>query len=178
MDFNEWLVLQESNMQQLYTSTELAFPRTRKRQHAVDEIDILSFSWTPYLGVNTLFLKALAKNETNGREYNPIILFKKVRYHDARDSRNLVEIADKDGRRHLLERLSQRNEVQVRCDCKDFYWRFNYEDKLDRSLWGRVRAKYEALYNPGSSNPLEMPGVCKHIIKLAQVLNKSGIMEG
>ena len=177
MDFNDWLLLQESNMPQLFTSTVLAFPRTRKRQHAVDEIDIMSHSWTPYLGVKTLFLKGLARNDTNGHEYNPIILFKKVRFQESRTGRNIVEIS-RDGRRYFFEKLSPRNEVQVRCNCKDFYWRFNYQDKLDRSLWGRVRTKYEAIYNPGASNPLQMPGMCKHIIKLAQVLNNSGIMEG
>ncbi len=178
MDFNEWLVLNEANINDLYSSTVRAFPRTRKRQHSVDEVEIRSVSFTPYRGVRTLFLKGAARNENTGKEYSPIILFKRVSYHDSRDVRGLVEIAASDGRVYLIERLNPRNNVLVRCNCPDFYWRFNYEDKIHQNLWGRMRAKYEALYNPGSSNPLQLPGMCKHLIKLSQTLGNSGILEG
>jgi hypothetical protein len=177
MDFNEWFLLRETSLNQLYDSTVDAFPRARKRQNAIHEIDIRSVSWTPYKGVRTLFAKGFARNEFNGMEYNPIILFKRVNYHDSSSGRNVVEITANNGLSYYFEKISHNNDVLVRCNCKDFYWRFNYEDKRDQSLWGRVRAKYEAKFNPGASNPLEMPGMCKHLIKLAQSLSQAGILE-
>lgn len=177
MNFNDWLTLNEENLPDLYTSTVRAFPRTTKRQNAIDEIDIMSVLATPYRGVRTLLLRGHARNDTNGREYSPIMLFKGVRYRDSMTP-GVIEIASRDGRRHMLERLGPGNDVLVRCDCQDFYWRFNYEDRRNGVLWGRPRRKYEASFNPGSSNPLELPGMCKHLIKMARSLGDTGIMEG
>lgn len=177
MNFNDYLLIKESNLYDLYKSTVQAFPKTAKRQHAIDEIVIKQMNWLPYKGVKTLFVKGLAKNEGNGKEYNPIILFKKVNYHNSKDNRNWVEIVASDGRNYFFDKLNANNEVVLRCNCNDFYWRFNFEDRKDKSLYGTVRKKYEAKTNPGSSNPLELPGMCKHLIKLARSLNDAGILE-
>ena len=177
MRFQNWLLLQESNLQNLYASTVQAFPQTTKRQHAIDPIKIVELNWTPFLGVNTLFVKALAQNGENGKEYNPMILFKGVEYHNSKDHQNWVEIVASNGSHYVFEQIGRQNEVLVRCNCADFKWRFNYFDYVDNSLYGRVRKKYEANVNPGSSNPLEMPGMCKHLIKLIQSLNHAGILE-
>lgn len=176
MDFYKWVSLQESNLEGLYSDTVRAFPRTTKRQHSIDEIAILGLSATPYLGVRTLFVKGMAKNEVNGRDYSPIILFKGVRYLPS-DRAGSAHITAGDGRRYFFERLSQRNEVVLRCNCKDFHWRWNYTDHLDRSLYGSLRRKYEASERPGSSNPLGLPGMCKHLIKLAKSLSDADILE-
>jgi len=177
MEFYKWVTLHESNLEELYSDTVRAFPRTTKRQHSIDEIAILSLSVTPYRGVRTLFVKGLAKNEENGREYNPIILFKDVRYKSSNDRHNWAEITASDGRRYFFEKLNDQNHVVLRCNCKDFFWRWNYTDRLDKSLYGSVRKKYEAKERPGSSNPLELPGMCKHLIKLAKSLTDADILE-
>lgn len=177
MEFTNWLSLQEANLSGLYADTVRAFPRTTKRQHAIDEIVVRQMDWTPFKGVKTLLVKGLAKNEGNGKEYKPLILFKKVNYHDSKQNRNWIEIVASDGRKHVFEKINNSNEVVVRCDCADFFWRFNYEDSLRKLLYGRVRSKYEAKDNPGSSNPLELPGMCKHLIKLARSLSDAGVLE-
>lgn len=177
MKFNSWLELNESSLNDLYTSTVNAFPRTRKRQHAIHEISISDLHFVPYQGVRTLFVRSLAQNIEKGTEYKPMILFKNVKYHASR-SGNLTEIIASNGRNYFFERLKLQQDVVLRCNCKDFYWRFNYTDKVDRSLYGTVRKKYEAQFNPGSANPLELPGMCKHLIKLAHSLYDYGIVEG
>lgn len=177
MRFENWLNLQETNLHDLYLSTVDAFPRTTKRQYAIDLIHIKEVYWTPFVGVKTLFAKARAFSEESGKEYNPMILFKDMKYHQKKENKNWVQIKGNDGRSYVFERISENN-VLVRCDCADFRWRFNYFDHLDKSLYGRVRSKYEALHNPGSSNPQEMPGMCKHLIKFIKTLNNSGILEG
>jgi hypothetical protein len=176
MKFYDWLNINESNLNGLYTSTVLAFPKTRKRQYAIDEIKIAYISATPFQGVRTLFIKGLAKNEQNETEYRPMILFKNVIYHNSKNE-NWAEMIASNGQKFFFEKLNLKKEVVLRCECNDFKWRFNFEDHRDRSLYGRVRKKYEAKINPGSSNPLEMPGMCKHLIKLVNSLHHNGILE-
>mgnify|MGYP000029406321 FL=1 len=171
MDFKDWL--NENTLNGLYDSAVAAFPNTTKRQHATQPVRIVQIGWTPYLGLKTLFVKGLAQNE--GREYNSLILFKKVSYKDS-NGPGIVELNTETGK-VFLERLSfDANDVVVRCNCPDFYWRFNYYNHLDKSLYGRKRAKYEAQHNPGSANPQEMPGMCKHLMKLSKALTESGII--
>lgn len=164
----------ESSLTDLYKSTVNAFPNTTKRQHATDPIKIVELKWTPFLGMKTLFVRGVAHNEN--RTYNPMILFKKVSYHK-QNTKGVVELHTNEGEQVFLERLSfDNNGVLVRCNCKDFHWRFTHWDSLDKSLYGRDRKKYEAKYNPGSANPTESPGMCKHIMKLTKVLQESGLI--
>lgn len=176
MRFENWLILQETNLQDLYTSTVRAFPRTTKRQHAIDPVHVLELFYTPFVGVKTLFVKGRVFSEESGKEYNPIVLFKDVKFHALKEKKNWIQIEGKDGRNYIFEKI-QSNDVLVRCNCADFQWRFNYFDHIDNSLYGRVRRKYEADFNPGSSNPLELPGMCKHLIKLTKTLGYVGILE-
>lgn len=177
MLFSKWL--NESSLNDLYQSAVAAFPNTTKRQHSIDIIRINEINWTPFLGMNTLFLKGLAVNLENGNEYSPMILFKDVVYHARKDKEDWAEIVANDGRNYVFERLGYAaNDVLVRCNCPDFQWRFNFFDHEDRSLYGRKRRKYEATTAPGSANPNQMPGMCKHLMQLAMTLNNSGILEG
>ena len=134
MQFHTWINLQESNLVDLYQSTVSAFPRTRFRQHATNPIKIVELTWTPFKGVNTLFIKGHAES-SSGLDYNPMILFKRVNYHDFRNHDNLVEIIASDGQNYLFEPLNNTNEVLVRCNCKDFKYRFNSPESILIILW-------------------------------------------
>jgi hypothetical protein len=171
--FRQWL-LEESSLGDLYDSAVDAFPNTTMRQHATQPIKMSNFRWVPYLGMKTLFVRAEARNEE--REYSPIIVFKNVRYHDE-DAPGLIKIRS-EGRMYYLEQPSlEDSDVLVRCSCGDFFWRFNYFDHLDKSLSGPKRKKYEAKHNPGSANPMRLPGECKHLMKMAEVLRNTGIIQ-
>jgi len=164
----------ESTLGELYQSAVDAFPLTTRRQHATDPIQIEHLQVVPFLGVRTLFLKTRAVNE--GREYGPLILFKKVQYHDG-PGVGILSLRGSDGKDYHFERPTMEwNDALLRCNCKDFYWRFNYYDHLDQSLYGRKRAEYEAKQNPGAANPMHMPGMCKHLMKMMQVLENSGLI--
>lgn len=161
----------ESSLEDLYQSAVEAFPNTRMRQHATHPIVITNLRWTPFVGMKTLFIKALAQNE--GREYNPIILFKNVNYKG-----DQVKIMSSDHREVSFDKLSmEHTDVNLRCNCKDFYWRFNYYDHVDKSLYGRKRAPYESTGRGQPANPFEMPGMCKHLMKTAHVLREAGIFK-
>lgn len=164
--------IEEGSFNQLYRSAVTAFPRTTKRQHATDTIRIIEINWTPFIGLNTLLVRGLAQNE--GKEYNPVILFKKVKYHEQQLA-GLVRLRANTDQEYLLERISsEENDVLLRCNCPDFYWRFNYYNHLDHSLYGRKRPPY--ITDSSVANPLELPGACKHLMKLGIALKDSGIL--
>lgn len=168
--FRTWL---ESSVQDLYQSAVDAFPHTTMRQHAVEPIRITRMAWTPFLGMKTLFIKGHAVNEN--RHYNPIIVFKKVNYDPKQNA--VAFVAADNGQTYHIERLSMdATNVVLRCECKDFFWRFNYYDWLDHSLFGRKRKKYEGL-GLWEANPMHMPGMCKHLMKLAFHLRNVGLVD-
>lgn len=175
MSFKNWIILNESNLLDLYKSTVKAFPETKKRQHAIDTIKITEIQWNPFLGVKTLFVKGFAENTETGKQYNPIIVFKNVEY--SKSANSPVELIASDGKKYSLEKISNENDVLIRCNCADFSWRFNYFDHQDKSLYGRVRKKYVAKNMPETANPLGLPGMCKHLIKLVKTINQTGLLE-
>lgn len=158
----------ESSAEDLYRSAVMAFPNTRMRQHATHPIIIRELRWTPFVGVKTLFIKGLAQNED--REYAPCVLFKGLNYQG-----KSVKITASDGLEYNFDKLSLENtDILVRCNCPDFFWRFNYYDHVDKSLYGTKRKKYES-HGGKPANPMELPGMCKHLMKMTKVIAESGI---
>lgn len=158
----------ESSLEDLYASAVAAFPKTKMRQHAYQPIVIETISWTPYLGLKTLFTKAEVRNET--RHYETIILFKGVDYN-LRD----VKITASNGKEYEFGKISPSlNDCVVRCNCPDFRWRFSWYNHLDKALFGRAPKKYESEGGP-PANPKELPGICKHLIQFSHALRDAGI---
>jgi len=159
----------ESTLPDLYDSAVRAFPNTTLRQHATHPIVIKNLHWTPFKNMRTLFVRGLAQNE--GKEYKPIILFKGVDYKE-----DGVELIANDGKKYEFSPINlSETEVVLRCNCNDFKWRFSFYNHLDKSLYGRKPKKYESKGLRPSANPMELPGMCKHCMKLAEVLRQSGI---
>lgn len=163
----------ETSLSNLYKSTISTFPKTTKRQNSIDTIVIEQLKLIPFKGVKTLFVKGLARN--NGKKYECIMLFKNINYKEKRENK-VIEIMTSSGTSEFLEQISSKeNDVLVRCNCADFYWRGNYSNHLDKSLFGRKRIKYESkgLF---SVNPENEPMICKHLIKLSKALKEASII--
>lgn len=160
------MILDESSLVQLYNSAVKAFPNTTKRQHATGPVQIVDLGWMPFFGMNTLFVNATAQNED--REYNTIVLFKKVNYGNGP---GYVRLVDSTGMPFSMRPITEEQEVLVRCNCPDFRWRFNYYDHIDYSLYGRKAPKYTAKTNRGPANPSELPGMCKHLMKMSESMD-------
>lgn len=156
----------ENTLPELYQSAVDAFPGTTKRQHVTDPIEISGIRLTPFLGMKTLLVRATATNE--GRQYSPVILCKRVTY--ANEGFSFVA-SDDEKTYHIVP---QNHNVLVRCNCNDFHWRFNYYNNEEQSLHGRVRAEYENFDGTHRANPKEFPGMCKHLMKMVEVLREMG----
>lgn len=164
--------LDESTLVKLYHSTLKAFPNTSYRQHSTNTIKIVKLEWVPFVGMKTLFIKGTAINEE--REYNTLVLFKKMNY--LTEDHNAVKIIATDGLPYKFDRIDERTtDVLLRCNCPDFRWRFNSYNYVDHSLYGRKAPAYKAISERGPINPLQMPGMCKHLIKTIKALSSAGI---
>ncbi len=110
-------------------------------------------------------------------EHHPMILIRNVYYHPLRDQRDLVEIIASDNRQYFIEKLAyDGNQILVRCDCGDHRFRFAYYNHLDHSLYGRKPKKYESLGIGPPANPMQLPGMCKHLMKLFSALGHAGVI--
>ncbi len=156
--------MKESNLNQLYSNTVSAFPRCGLRQHATDPIQIVEMNWTPFLGMKTLLVSGKALN--SGKQYKCHLLFKNVNFHEQE-----INIVASDYKKYGFKKLKyNENEVLVRCDCLDFYYRFNYFNHVDKSLWGNKRKASENKGTGIEANPTKSPGMCKHLIKFTESL--------
>jgi len=168
------LIFLEVSLQKLYNNSVLAFPSTTKRQYSTDTVVVEHLDWIPFIGVKTLFIKGTIKNE--GRKHDAIILFKGVKYA-LKQEKKTIPIMASTGKKIFIEQISiEKDDVLVRCSCKDFYWRFLHFNKQDKALYGKDRKKYEAIFRPGSSNPEKISGICKHLIKMTKTLHESNIL--
>ena len=78
----------ETSLDELYRSTVDAFPATLKRQNSIDTVVIENLNWIPFLGVKTLFIKGLVKNE--GKKYDSIILIKNMKFEE-KEGKNIIK---------------------------------------------------------------------------------------
>lgn len=164
----------ETSISNLYKNTVEAFPKTTKRQYSTDTVLVEGLEWIPFLGMKTLFIKGLIRNES--RKYESIILFKNVKFKES-EGRKLIKVKMSTGKEIFVEQIdSGKNDVLVNCQCKDFYWRFKHFNKTDKSLYGRDRTPYKAFLRPDTANPMEMAGMCKHLIKMAKIIKESNLL--
>lgn len=194
MDFYD---LWETSLGALFANSLEAFPNSAKKHNALQTVVIKKLVWLPYVGVKTLFVKGLAENVEEHTENRPVVVFKGVNYvpltGDPVADTMAISMAKHAGkqlvylgwndkgvdRRAVFERLSEDgNDVVVMCSCGDYRWRLHWWNWRDGSHFGSKPKKYvkktdKPPVNPGAGGAGPLPGICKHIMKLAQVLRQS-----
>lgn len=157
-----------STVPQLKTNITTGFPETRKRQHATGEVSINNIEYIPYVG--TRMIHARSTSNSNGHQHRQAIQFLDVKFEPA-DTRQNITITATDGKDYHMQQISlSKQNTKVRCDCMDFYWRFANYNAADKSLVGSAPALYQRKTNRPPVNPDQVPGLCKHLIKLVDQL--------
>lgn len=163
-------MLFETTLNDLLVNIEKGFPNTQYRQNSIDSIKIKRIEWIPFVGLKTLYVKGLAQNEN--REYNPTILFKNIVY----STNEGIDLKASDGKEYKLNKINaNENNVLVKCNCGDFEYRFRHYNYEDKSLYGRDRIPYIGTTGR-KANPMEVSGVCKHIIKLTKAIIEARLL--
>jgi hypothetical protein len=94
------------------------------------------------------------------------------------EQQNTVRIKATTGEEVTIVPINLRdNIVRVRCDCLDFYYRFAPWNFSNDDIYGPKPKPYVRKTNHyPPANPSRSPGICKHVMKLAQACQEAGIV--
>lgn len=97
--------------------------------------------------------------------YPILVVFNGVSYQDHADPDHPLQIDLKHGEKVYASRPSFRNsQVQVRCQCPDFYFTWQWWDSKVKALAGGKFPEYvRKTTTYPERNPGHLPGYCKHI---------------
>jgi hypothetical protein len=167
---------EDSSEDQLDTNIRTAWPNTKKRQNATGEVVINNIQYIPYIG--TKFLHVKSTSLSNGHTYNQALQFMRVVFDTADTEENVTANATDGTEFHCQPIDLVNHNCKVRCNCLDFHYRFSWHNKNDNSLVGRAPLPYRRkTTNRPSVNPTAIPGLCKHLLKLVEILQGSGLVK-
>lgn len=146
----------------------------KSREVASDRVRVVNYQILPSIQDKSLLLKSNIMS--NGSRYTVQIRFLNVNYVDVQDSGS-VELYAIDGQKYYIKPFtSAQKQVRVGCNCLDFYYRFSLWNHTKKSLEGPPPQPYIKKTDMPLVNPQEIPGVCKHIVKMTSFLKDEGIV--
>lgn len=165
------LTLLERSLNDLETSATSAFPDTKKRHNALGSVRVAHVTYERPDN-DKLLVTAKMAGETN--DYTTQILLEGVEFVST-ETQGSVDIGATE---NIMPISASRNDCKVLCGCLDFYYTFAWYDYNRDALIGKPPKPYQKV--PGSNrpprNPTNAPGICKHVMKLAEHLKAQGVM--
>jgi hypothetical protein len=166
---------EDSSVPQLQQNIERGFPETRKRQHATNEVVVSNVQYMPYIGMKMLHVKSISAS--NGHQYQQALQFMRVAF-EPEDTETNATFQASDGEDYHIQPLQLTgHNVKVRCNCLDFHYRFANYNAQDKSLVGKPPPLYQKKTNRPPVNPGQVPGMCKHLLKLVEMLRRYGVVQ-
>ena len=165
-----------SSVPQLTSNIERGFPETKKRQHATGEVVTANVSYMPYIGMKMLHVKAMSTS--NGHQYQQALQFNGVAFENEDTDQNATFQASDGVDYHVQPLELTGHNVKVRCNCLDFHYRFANYNAQDKSLVGKPPPLYQRKTDRPPVNPSRVPGMCKHLLKLVEMLQRYGLVKG
>lgn len=171
------LVQEDTSVNDLEAKTRQYNPATTKRQNATGPIQVQQMKLSAGQD-NTggmLEVEAVMKSDS-GNQYQSIMVFSGVDYQEE-DTNDNVTFTGADGQDYHMAPipLSAQN-VKVRCTCLDFRWRFSVQHQNQGTLYGPGPGIYKNKTQREPNNPNNIPGVCKHLLKLGQELKANRML--
>lgn len=166
---------EDATYPQLYTNIQRGFPDTKKRQHVANQVNVVKIQYVPIEGNKVLQVNATTVS--NGNRHTPAAQFTNVQYQQEETS-DAVTFKGTDNADHTIKQidLSSTN-VKVRCTCLDFHFRFSWQNYSDNSLVGNPPPIYRRKTTTRPpANPTEVPGLCKHLVRLFDVLKRNRLV--
>lgn len=162
---------EEATFTQLRQNIEKGFPETKKRQHAIGEVNIVRMQFVPYAGA----LEVHAVSRSNGHDYAQKIIFSDVVNANAGEG---ASFTGNDNKLHQIQPIDlQGARVKVNCTCLDFHHRFASWNFSADALSGAKPPLYQRKTTDHPPvNPLRVPGICKHLIKLVDTLRQQQLV--
>ncbi len=143
--------------------------RNTPRPQNSNKVNVQEVNLIPSVKDKTLTAKAITR--TTNKSYETLITFQQVQFFNE-GGHGRQEIQTVDGNTMFIEPIRPyKSNVQVRCGCLDFYYRFSVWDQRDKALAGDPPEPYRRktdTYPP--VNPQKVSGICKHIMGLVNYL--------
>lgn len=178
--------LAETTYTELERNTLNAMPG-KNRQEQTASVQIRNLELVPYEGA--LGVNSQVNSINSGNAYQPQIMFLDVNYVNVENAEGeeqqaiendprTVTFQAADGKDYTIEPIFlSRNNCKVRCTCLDFRWRFAMYNDKDGSLFGEGPGLYQKKTQREPNNPQQVPGVCKHILKLVAELKTNRVVQ-
>lgn len=167
--------LLELTLQNLEQSTVNNFPETKKRQNVTQTVNVDKIQFIAFPRNNQLKVQAIVSSGPN--RYKCSMVFDDV-YFEEQPSNELIDIRGVDEQDyHIYKINSSLNDVKVRCSCLDFYYRFSQPNYQNNALDGLPPKPYVKKTDRPDANPNNVPGMCKHLLKLYQHLQTIDLVD-
>jgi len=125
----------------------------------------------------TLLVKAQAFGQAEQRLYPMNIQFVGVEFSQS-PKPGYIQHKDEHGNVVYFKQLTGDNKVQIRCQCKSFYFDYQYWDKKVSALFGPPFPTYTRKTTTyPERNPRHLPGLCKHLRVLVDMLRSRGLLK-
>jgi hypothetical protein len=167
--------LDEKSFTGLQQSTIRFQPPTKKRQYATGPIKIAQMQLIPAVPSRILKVEAVAQSEQ--KTYDPVLQFSQIDFDEEDTDQNVTFMGSDGEQYHIVPISLMKQNVQVKCTCLDFFYRFASYNFVDGSLYGQKPPPYrrKTMTRP-PANILKIPGLCKHLIKTGEALKQSGLV--
>lgn len=132
----------------------------------------------PSVGVKTLTFFGEIPSFTRGEAgYNQTIMFKNVEFSEEEpqvDKEQWYKLEDKD--LWYKKPKLDKNDVSLRCGCRDFQHRISYYLPKNKALYGNV-ISYKKKTNRPPLNPQGINFICKHLKNFTLALIQKGFIQ-
>ena len=168
--------LVESSLAVLYNNTVQNFETDRQagsgRVQVVDKVFVAS----PNQGI----VMVKAQTRSSAKQYDTRMSFEGIEFQGGEEDEggNTSSFQTPDGQEYVIVPAEYNSsEVRVSCSCLDFYYRFAVWNSKDSSLLGNPPPPYVNKTDGGKPrNPNQVPGMCKHLMALADDLRQARIV--
>jgi hypothetical protein len=167
--------LDEATYAELERNTVQFQPQSKKRQFAINPVQVQTMQLIPHAESGTL--EARAQVNSGGNKYQSIVVFTGVVFQEEDTPQNITFKGADEQDYHILSISLQQTNVKVRCTCLDFRWRFSVQNQEADALWGNGPGMYQKKTDRDPNNRRNVPGLCKHLMKVAIELKNSNLVK-
>lgn len=168
---NKFLI--ELAYSKLIYNTRKGFGSTRKQRASSVNLTNTIFIPLP----KTDELQVQSESRTVNDSYKSIIIFTNIIFRDE-PSTQTATVVGVDGEEYHFTKINKnRSNVKVNCSCLDFNYRFASFNHRDGALAGDPPDPYirKKGSNRGPVNPKKVSGLCKHLQRMGEELEREGI---
>lgn len=144
------------------------------RKQKAGTVNLQNLTFIPMVANGNLKIGANTTSN-NGHDYWTTILIDNVQYLDEEEP-NCYTFEGSDNSEYYIQRITKNSNIKVNCSCLDFHYRFSVWDNRFKALDGNPPPPYvRKTQTRPSVNPMQSPGLCKHIIGLMDDLRSQNL---